>query len=87
MLVKTLRQEGIPILVEHANKIRAFAKSKGLLAKTDRIDAQLILTYANIMQPNPKDNLLSQLDENIRDLLKRRQQLIEDKIREIARLD
>ncbi|EGY28715.1 Transposase [Candidatus Regiella insecticola 5.15] len=50
-LVKALRAQQIPVFVEHANKIRAFAKSKGLLAKTDRIDAQLIKDYASTMKP------------------------------------
>lgn len=87
LLVDVLRKNNIPIFVEHANKIRAFAKSKGLLAKTDRIDSQLISDYARIMQPTPKDYPLSEELSEIRELLKRREQLIEDKNREIVRLD
>ncbi len=32
----------VPIHVAHANKVRAFAKAKGLLTKTGKIDAALI---------------------------------------------
>jgi len=86
-LVKALRAQQVPVLVEHANKIRAFAKSKGLLAKTDRIDAQLIKDYASTMKPDPKQNPLSKIAEKVSDLLKRRHQLLDDKIRETSRLD
>ena len=86
-LVNELRKQNIPIFIEHANKIRSFAKSKGLLAKTDRIDAQLIREYASIMKPKPKYYHLSEEALEIRDLLKRRDQLIENKSREAVRLD
>ncbi len=85
--VNSLRKNHVSIVVEHANKIRAFAKSKGLLAKTDRLDSQLIAEYARMMQPKPKEYRLSEKTSEIRELLKRREQLIEDKGRETARLD
>lgn len=86
-LVKELQKQEIPVFVEHANKIRSFAKSKGQLAKTDRIDAKLIMEYASTMKPQAKPQYLSESAEEIRDLLKRRNQLLDDKIRETARLD
>lgn len=87
ILVKMLQKEGIPVFAEHANKIRAFAKTKGLLAKTDRIDAKLIAEYAYTMQPRSRQYSLSEDAEPIRDLLKRRNQLLDDKARETARID
>ena len=86
-LIKELHAQNIPAFIEHANKIRAFAKSKGLLAKTDHIDARLIQEYASMMKPQPKSHQLSENAEKIRDLLKRRNQLLEDKMRETTRLD
>ena len=87
ILVKLLKENNISICVEHANKIRAFAKSKGLLAKTDKIDAQLILKQSQTMNPKPKSCELSKNMGKIRELLKRRDQLIEHKNGEEARLD
>ena len=34
-LVNACHENGIPVHVAHANKVRFFAKSKGILAKTD----------------------------------------------------
>ena len=68
----------------HPNKIRAFAKAQGLLAKTDRLDAKLIAEYASFAKPNP-DQVKGNIQ--IKALLKRREQLITDKLKESNRLD
>ena len=87
LLVETLGQANIPILVEHPNKIRAFGRTKGLRAKTDSQDARLIFDYANTIKPCIKNYNLSEEQVQIRELLKRRDELIQDKNRESARLD
>ena len=78
-----LAKKGYAYHVAHANKIRAFAKAKGLLAKTDKIDAKLIKHYADTMVPEPDEH-----DEHefLRSILKRREQLIGEKNREANRL-
>jgi len=86
-LTNQLQKLDIPVLVEHPNKIRAFAKSKGLFAKTDQMDAKLIFEYARTMKVNPKQQYLSQEIEGVRALLKRREQLINTKTQETLRLD
>lgn len=84
LLKNQLQTKGLPYCILHPNKIRSFAKAKGLLAKTDKLDAQLIMHYARVMQPDastPKENL------DVKELLKRREQLISDKNQEHNRLD
>jgi len=87
LLVKLLNQYKIGVHVAHPNKIRAFAKSKGLFAKTDKIDARLIREYAILMRVKPDKVCVSQTPEKIAQALKRRQQLIDDRSREQARVD
>jgi len=59
-LAKELKKKNYPLYVAHANHVRAFAKSKGWLAKTDKIDARIISIYAEIMAPNKNNYDLSQ---------------------------
>ena len=42
-----------PIVLLNARQVRAFAKAKGRLAKTDKIDAALIADFAHAFQPQP----------------------------------
>jgi transposase len=87
LLVQVLQQACISVLVEHPNKIRAFGKSKGVRAKTGTKDAQLIFHYAHTLQPTAKSYVLTAETREIKELLKRRNQLLEDKTREIAHLE
>jgi transposase len=41
-----LEQHAIPFAMVHPNKVRSFARAKGLLAKTDKMDSKLIHDYA-----------------------------------------
>ena len=45
VLLKALNQRAIAFVRVHPNQLVAFRKSQGLRAKTDRIDAQLILAF------------------------------------------
>jgi transposase len=85
--VDTCRLANIPIHVAHANKVRAFAKSQGLLAKTDRLDAKILSDYGHLLQVKPDVFLFSENAENIKSLLKRRKQLVNEKLREQNRLE
>ena len=44
---------GVEISVANPRAVRDFARAQGKLAKTDRIDAQLISAYADAMDPAP----------------------------------
>lgn len=87
LLIKTLFKEGYPVHLAHANKIRSFAKAKGYLAKTDKIDAHVISEYGCVISPMPDIKLLSESAEMLGELLKRREQLLDHKQAEKNRLD
>jgi transposase len=86
-LVRFAKEKGIPIHVAHPNKVRKYAGAKGLLAKTDKIDAHLLSSYGEAMQVQPKTEFRSKNEELLVALLKRREQLKTDKVREELRLD
>jgi len=87
LLINTLHQHGYPTHLAHANKIRAFAKAKGLFAKTDKIDAHIISEYGRVIAPLPDIKLLSESAEILGEFLKRREQLLDHKQGEKDRLD
>lgn len=86
-LVNACHENSIPIHVAHANKVRAFAKAKGILAKTDKLDASVLSDYGALMIIEPDKLLLTENAEKIRLLLGRREQLMKDRQRERNRLD
>jgi transposase len=86
-LILAVCQAGLPMHLAHANKVRAFAKCKGCLAKTDKLDAKLIQAYGAAMQVQADDHLLSAEQKQLGDLLKRREQLCKDKQREENHLE
>jgi transposase len=46
-----LVQAGLPIIVVNPTSVRRYAQAIGVLAKTDRIDAQVIAKYAATLKP------------------------------------
>ncbi len=78
---------GYPVHVVHTNKVRVFAKCKGYLAKTDKIDAKLIQTYAATMQVEADEPLLTAKQAQLGGWLKRREQLNKDRQRETNHLE
>lgn len=49
--VATLAAKGIPVVVVNPRQVRHFAISKGILAKTDKIDARVIAQFAESIRP------------------------------------
>ncbi len=86
-IVRACHVAQVPVHVAHANKVKYFAKSKGIQAKTDRLDATVLSDYGRLMNPLPDCLALTEDTEKMRELLKRREQLLEDKKRENNRLD
>lgn len=86
-IVRACHELKVPIHVAHANKVRHFAKSKGILAKTDKIDGRVLSDYGRLLNPEADSILLTENAEKIRELLRRREQLQEDKKRETNRSD
>jgi len=73
--VNALASKELPVVVVNARQIRDFAKSIGRLAKTDRIDAQVIAHFAQAVRPSLrplKDEQTQRLDA----LNTRRRQLV-----------
>ncbi len=83
--VEALMVKGHQVSVVNPTRIRALAKAKGLLAKTDEIDAQNIANYAAIIRPEPT-KLREDLDQRIRALIIRREQLVDIRSAERNRL-
>jgi len=50
-LVQALARAGAQISLVQANRVRQFARAAGILAKTDRIDAEVLCEFRNVMRP------------------------------------
>ena len=50
-VVAALQAEDQPVSVHHAARVRAFARAKGRLAKTDALDAAVLSDFGAAMQP------------------------------------
>ena len=50
-LVRALARAGAQISLVQANRVRQFARAAGILAKTDRIDAEVLCEFGNVMRP------------------------------------
>jgi len=70
----------------HANKVRAYAKAKGYLAKTDKLDAKIIAEYGQLAGVEA-DAEQEKSHLRLKALLDRREQLIQEKTREKNRCD
>jgi len=67
---------GLPVVVVNPRQVRDFARATGQLAKTDRIDADILALFAERVRPEVRpirDNAAQELDA----LLARRRQLLD----------
>jgi transposase len=70
-----LRAKKFNVAIVNAKRVRNFAKASGKIAKTDRIDARVIMAFAKAFQPIPQ--ALSTTEEKERlSYLNRRTQLV-----------
>jgi transposase len=53
MLIDGCHAAGVPVVVANPYRIRRYAQGKGILEKTDAIDARVIAQYADENQPRP----------------------------------
>ncbi len=84
-LVQACDQADLPIIVVNPTSVRRYAQAIGVLAKTDRIDAQVIAKYAATLKPEFKP-IPDKTSQQIKDLLTRRSQLLEMSTMEKNRL-
>lgn len=84
-IVAALVHARLPVVAINPRQVRDFAKATGKLAKTDRIDAEVIAQFAEAIHPEPR--LLPDEDhEELSALMSRRSQLVEMIVMEKNRL-
>jgi transposase len=73
--VSALAVAGIPLAIVNPRQVRDFARSTGKLAKTDKLDAQILARFADAVRPEPRP-LPDETQQRIDALLVRRRQLL-----------
>ena len=81
----SLCARGIPTAVVNPRQVRDFAKALGILAKTDALDAKVLALFAERVKPECRP-VPSKDERALKELLKRRMQLIEMRTAEQNRL-
>ena len=75
-LTGALAAAGLPVVVANPRQVRDFARATGQLAKTDRLDAQILAQFAATVRPTPRP-LPEAHTQELAALLTRRRQLID----------
>lgn len=86
LAVHCIAKAGMIVHVAHPNKVRAYAKARGCLAKTDRLDARLLEDYGKFIDPETIRDLPSELERKLSALSGRLAQLKESHHQECCRL-
>jgi transposase len=81
-----LVEEGFDVAVVNPRQVRQYAKAKGILAKTDKVDARVLALFGRDIRPQRRA-LRSAQEEAIRALVARRNQLVNMHTSEVNRLD
>ena len=81
LLVSRLRKAEIGVRVANPGRVRAFAKACGYEAKTDPRDAQVLSRYGQVF-PESDTPATDPEREELQDLLRRRRQLVEQRVQE-----
>jgi len=74
-LLEALWVAGIPVSLVNAARIRAFARARGLLAKTDKIDASVLRMFGELLRPETLAAPSPQR-QRLAALVQRREQLV-----------
>ncbi len=74
-LASELCAAGLPVVVVNPRQVREFARASGRLAKTDRLDAELLAQFGSVLRP-PVRPLPDPALRELRALVSRRRQLI-----------
>jgi transposase len=53
-VVAALASAGLAVVVVNPRQVRDFARATGRLAKTDKIDAEILARFAEAVRPNPR---------------------------------
>jgi len=74
--VAILGSKGLPIVVVNPRQVRDFAKAKGILAKTDKMDAKVIADFAEAIRPEIRPLKTEEMQE-LEALVTRRRQVVQ----------
>lgn len=90
-LVCALQDAGLSVARVNPRQARDFAKSMGVLAKTDRVDARVLRDFAYVLARHAERHhyvtpLLDQVRLELQALMARRRQLIDMRVAEVNRL-
>lgn len=85
-LVRSLHAAGYAVAVVQPGRVRHFALSRNLLAKTDRLDAVMIARFGAEVKPRLWEMPRAPV-ERLRAINDRRSQIIDDRVREENRLE
>jgi len=85
-LVAKLADAGLPVVVVNPRRVRSFGEGMGMLAKTDAIDARLLVLFGEKAQP-PIRPILQGRDRLLADLVPRRRQVVARIVAEKSRRD
>lgn len=86
-IAKALTQAGFRVYLVQPGRVRWFARSQGILAKTDAIDGQVISRFIEQSQGLQVYTPPSADHEELRALTDRRDQVVDDRRRERCRLE
>lgn len=86
LLAQHLQQAGFSVAIVNPRRIRDFAKAKGQMAKTDKLDAKIIAHYALVFEPPPREVVDEHLS-TLQHLVTRRNQLVSMKTAAKNRLE
>jgi transposase len=75
-VAQELNAQGLPVAVVNPTQVRHFARAKGLLAKTDVLDAQILAQFAATIEPEVRP-LPDEPTQRLQGLLARRRQVVE----------
>jgi len=84
LAARTIMQAGLPVVVVNPRQVRDFARATGRLAKTDKIDAEVLAHFADAIRPEVRA-MASEETQVLQELVARRRQIVEMMTAEKAR--
>jgi transposase len=85
LVVSELALAALPLVVANPRQVRRFAQATGRLAKTDKLDAQILAQFAEVVRPAPRP-LPDAATHELAALVTRRRQLVDMQTAERQRL-
>jgi transposase len=85
VVASKLAEAKLPVAVVNPRQVRDYARAIGKLAKTDAIDAYVIARFAQDVRPEAREQLTLK-EQQLKELIMRRQQLIDMRTAEKNRL-